>query len=274
MFGCCVDSGGCNKQVMIANRTFYEVEEVTSVFEGGLRQTMSEMEAMLISETLPENLPEVRTNQKHYTFERAPLDVNRNTLPSKKQAVFAEISVPTTSNRTFTVELVKAEGKSLGLALDLRDLEVLLITNVRPRSLAEAWNKVAPPQLEIRAADRIVKVNGAEGSSSDLTDMLKSNQKYVLTLMRPREFQVTIDKSSKNLGLNLDARGEWADLIVKSISDDGSASDWSAANPAQALAVSQRIVAVNQLPLGTSGVELLNCIKAANAVKMTILSYA
>ncbi|CAE8723496.1 unnamed protein product [Polarella glacialis] len=190
----------------------------------------------------------------------------KTTLPQ----VSLKLALSEASSRTFVVELAKSQGTSIGFGLNFRDTGILLITEVTAGSLAAEWNARRTVKQRIRGMDRIVKVNGASGSSSALTEKLKSDENCVLTLMHPREFKVSLDKRGKPLGLTLETRTDNLGLKIKSIAQNGAVTDWNSANPARALAISQRIVEVNGLLAET---ELLDCVKTSEVLQMRVLSY-
>mmetsp|Transcript_22398 Transcript_22398/g.63627 ORF Transcript_22398/g.63627 Transcript_22398/m.63627 type:complete len:136 (+) Transcript_22398:80-487(+) len=82
----------------------------------------------------------------------------------------------------WTIQLVKADGKRLGVDVDLSDGKTLVVDCIN-EGLMKEWNE-ASPSLAVKASDRILSINGVEGDSNSLTDECKRSQKLEMRIQR------------------------------------------------------------------------------------------
>lgn len=92
--------------------------------------------------------------------------------------------VPVLDPANIMVTIEKKGGVRLGLKIDLTDKQSLLIEGVED-GLLKDWNE-AHPDMEVRAKDRIVRVNGISGNAIKLCDVLKTDNSLVMEVSRAR----------------------------------------------------------------------------------------
>merc|ERR1712228_853358 len=77
----------------------------------------------------------------------------------------------------------KSDGRKLGAGVDSSDGQSLLITAVRLGGLLADWNN-HNAALEVRQNDRIIRVNGVEGSSARILEEVASAHEFEMTIRR------------------------------------------------------------------------------------------
>jgi hypothetical protein len=105
--------------------------------------------------------------------------------PAAVEALPTVVAAATPSTvPTFVVPLRRADNVPLGLDLDRGDGSGLTVLSVRPGGAVEAWNRqCAGDSREIRAGDRIIKINDVEDPEG-MTTECRTKHLVRLTLQR------------------------------------------------------------------------------------------
>lgn len=166
----------------------------------------------------------------------------------------------------YDIALQKAEGQSLGLRLEalggrLRVEEVL-------EGVFKAFNETATGERRVRDNSFFLAVNGV----TDIPGMvgaLKQSETLKVRVARPTQLVVSIDKSSKPLGLEVEQEETCSSLFVKSV-QAGAAQEYNrGVKLAHRVQSGDFIIEVN----GVGGVasELREAILAAERVELRLL---
>lgn len=83
----------------------------------------------------------------------------------------------------YTIFLDKSTGARLGIDVDHKDGETLLIEVINP-GLVQDWNEKGANQDKVHVGDRIIEVNGIAKDVLQLVDECKKNQVLTLKLRR------------------------------------------------------------------------------------------
>jgi len=156
---------------------------------------------------------------------------------------FCEDDEPT-DDATFQVHL-RPHSEGLGVELEICG-GALLVAKVR-HGAAKEWNESCThrPRLLLRPGDRILEVNGKEGSCDLLLQEMRRAEHVTLVLKHAKTSQVKIVKDHRELGFTLLSGADQMDqLRVKSLRK-GVIDEWNTANPCQAIEPGDRIVWVN-----------------------------
>merc|ERR1712187_182038 len=107
-------------------------------------------------------------------------------LPPKAEAVATGkedqgLSKPTV---TFQINLEKASGEDLGITLALPDKTTLVVKAIKDTGAIVTYNKVSPPDVQLRECDYIVDINGVSGDKDKMLDEIKKSNLLALTVQR------------------------------------------------------------------------------------------
>jgi len=193
--------------------------------------------------------------------------------PAEAPAAAPETKAVTVcSTDTFDVQLDKAGGAKMGLALnqDANGGKSLAIANIID-GLVSTYNQTAPREKQILIAGVITAVDGASGTPAELVKKLGAATKPTLTIQPPKARDVTITKNGAGLGLQmrptLNAKGEKSGgMTVSGIGNGSLSAEFNAANPDAALKSGDQIVQV------CGRVDIVEAIKANDPVVLTVVS--
>lgn len=126
----------------------------------------------------------------------------------------ASAETPPPKYLEFEVSIDKGSSSSIGLDVDKADGKTILVILVKPGPV-EDYNQQALGE-KVAKGDRIISVNGVQGSIPEMLAALTSNQCVTFKLKRVLEFYMTIHKSAANekLGIDVDhAAGEYLKVV-------------------------------------------------------------
>eukprot|EP00420_Gonyaulax_spinifera_P014713 CAMPEP_0197906798 /NCGR_PEP_ID=MMETSP1439-20131203/63497_1 /TAXON_ID=66791 /ORGANISM="Gonyaulax spinifera, Strain CCMP409" /LENGTH=173 /DNA_ID=CAMNT_0043528191 /DNA_START=107 /DNA_END=628 /DNA_ORIENTATION=- len=106
----------------------------------------------------------------------------------------------TAASGDFQISLIRSEGASLGLDLEMRKPGVYIrVKEVKEEGLVSEWNASHGPDLQVKPGHLLVSVNGTSGTSQEVLDTLRTEQDLEITLrwVSPAPAQVPDEKSSK-----------------------------------------------------------------------------
>eukprot|EP00933_Yihiella_yeosuensis_P008667 TRINITY_DN114253_c0_g1_i1.p1 TRINITY_DN114253_c0_g1~~TRINITY_DN114253_c0_g1_i1.p1 ORF type:complete len:239 (+),score=67.93 TRINITY_DN114253_c0_g1_i1:2-718(+) len=177
---------------------------------------------------------------------------------------------------SFFVMKVALNGGSLGLDIDKTDMKVCLIKGIVPGGLVYEANIAASPDKAVRVTDRLVKVDGQGGSTTDLIARLANVQTAAkdveLVFEHPKEKYVNVEKKGRRLGLSLELNELSVGLAIKAVEDEGVIKELNQeARPEMRLVACDRIVEVEGN--ARSSTELLEEIKSKESFSMKVLSW-
>jgi hypothetical protein len=107
--------------------------------------------------------------------------------PAKAEAVATakEDQVLSKPNATIQINLEKATGdESLGVTLALPDKTTLLVKAIKDTGTVVTYNKVSPPDVQLREGDSIVGINGVSGDTDKMLDEIKHKNLLALSVQR------------------------------------------------------------------------------------------
>lgn len=112
----------------------------------------------------------------------APAAAAAKAEPTEAAPAEAATTTPLASNE-YAVTLDKANGDRMGIDVDHKDGETLLIEMIND-GLVKEWNDKPGPQDKVSIGDRIVEVNGVRSDVLQLVDECKKNQVLNLKVRR------------------------------------------------------------------------------------------
>lgn len=178
------------------------------------------------------------------------------------------------SQETSTFE-VKVNGAH-GIQIDGSDPECTIVRKVNEDGMVAKWNTSAPENKIVKEGDRVLEVNGTQGSSIEMAKILRQEGPFTLLLQKPQEKVVALRRPGE-LGVVLNyqkaganAQGSISPWIAKI--NGGLLGSWNIQNPEEAVSVHDRIRAVN----GISGTpeEIMAAIRdSKDLVKMRVHHY-
>merc|ERR1740129_1564554 len=145
------------------------------------------------------------------------------------------------------------------------------------------YNSCVKPSEQVRAGDFIVKVNGLQGDSLRLVDILNEEAHLGMLVRRPYEFCVAVDKEGqtllgdkegkkkekKHIGMEFVSKPAGKSLMILEITDRGPVAAWNYWNPDQVVRAGDRIIGVNGEP--GKAQDLLRKMKNADRFLMTVV---
>mmetsp|Transcript_135766 Transcript_135766/g.378324 ORF Transcript_135766/g.378324 Transcript_135766/m.378324 type:complete len:353 (-) Transcript_135766:142-1200(-) len=178
---------------------------------------------------------------------------------------------PQAAQSEVTVTVTRESGKPWGLDLDTQDLQTLYVTTEATQGAVREYNSRAEPAQQIQQGDFIVKVNSAEMHAARMLNEMKNQDELQITLRRPEEFLVAINRSSptQSLGAEFPSKLVGNVLVITKEISDGTFLEWNNANPDSVVTKGDRIIAVGN-KRGTA-MELLTTLSQANRCHVTIV---
>lgn len=108
----------------------------------------------------------------------------------------------TLRSREFEVTIDKGSAQSIGLDVDKDDGKTIQVVLVKPGPVDD-YNAVTDGD-KVRKGDRILAMNGVEGSVPAMLESLSQSKRVVFKIRRVEEFSITIEKSAANEKLGID----------------------------------------------------------------------
>lgn len=142
----------------------------------------------------------------------------------------------------FVVTVDKPTGGITGLELDPLDKKTMQVCNVRA-GVIRSYNTTASPELQVKAGDVIVAVNGCRGDSREMIKRFQEDITIELCLMRPKPWRVSIKQKPGELLTSLKCAASGISLLLVEV--PSLLVDWNSGNPGKALREDDRIVSVN-----------------------------
>jgi hypothetical protein len=142
----------------------------------------------------------------------------------------------------FLVSVDKPTGGITGLELDPLDKKTMQVCNVRA-GVIRSYNNTAAPDLQVKAGDVIVGVNGCRGDSREMIKRFQEDVTIDLVLMRPKPWRVNLKQKSGELLASLKCAASGISLLLVEVPQ--ALEEWNATNPSKALRQDDRIVNVN-----------------------------
>jgi len=174
----------------------------------------------------------------------SPLHGPKSPCPQAEKAEEAEMKAEfkVCIKRSFPLE-------GLGVQLDISDGRLLHLCALKTTSCPVAsYNDQAPDREKLQVGDYIVQVNEITCNSRAMMKEVQSCMELQLTVRRPHNFSVEINKTGGPLGLGLNHVSKATSLVVEEVLP-GPVLKWNDANPGLAIEKGDRIISVN----GTSG---------------------
>lgn len=153
----------------------------------------------------------------------------------------------------FTITLEKQTAET-PVGVDLETLGSLAMIWTIHDGPVKLYNANAPPDLQVQHGDYIVRVDGKKGTMSELISAFSQSRVVQVTLHRPKEITVTLDKRKYNgeVGLELDYMASGTTLLIKQIKH-GPVEAWNENNRFHTVIAGDRIVAVNGRQMDAEG---------------------
>lgn len=111
-------------------------------------------------------------------------DPTSRTITPRARAPSSLCPVLETEGLTFTVDLDRTTGSSLGIHVDQEEDTALLVSLIEQGGLIDAWN-TKYPQSQVCPGDRIVAANGKSGSAMELLAELQVAKNTSMEVFRP-----------------------------------------------------------------------------------------
>ena len=121
----------------------------------------------------------------------------------------------------------------------------------------------------VKAGDRIVVVNGAQGDSTVLIDELKKDVRLRMVLRHAKEFKVNVCKGGKDLGMCVVGGNVKLDMLKISALKEGVIEDWNKLHREQEVMTGDRIICVNGI--GADPQAMLQELKTNSVLDMTVI---
>ncbi|CAE8638955.1 unnamed protein product [Polarella glacialis] len=129
----------------------------------------------------------------------------------------APLEVFEEEDRYYVVEIESV--KDFGVLFDATGGQGLVVADVNEAGAAEAWNR-ANPESQIKVFDSVRNVNGKTGNATELVSELQKEVGRVrLTMRRPLEFEVYLEKQGKPLGLTLSRNTKSLGLVILGVKE-------------------------------------------------------
>lgn len=115
------------------------------------------------------------------------------------------------------------------------------------RGAVDDFNQLNPLRT-IQPHDMVLQMGDAKGTEAILAKMAAPLRDVKLTVHRPRRMQVKLRKEAKSsLGIKVILKEMCPGAVISDVNPTGLLGKWNAKNPSDAIAVSDRLLAVNGL---------------------------
>mmetsp|Transcript_71565 Transcript_71565/g.152965 ORF Transcript_71565/g.152965 Transcript_71565/m.152965 type:complete len:233 (+) Transcript_71565:80-778(+) len=152
-----------------------------------------------------------------------------------------------TTTLCFRAVVPNPEAKSVGLLLNTVDLLTPFVIEIEYGAVHDYNLNQKEKSYMIRAGDRIVGVNGVQRDKQKILSVLKTTsvKEYELSMERPAQFTVSIQKGKAELGLEVIYVKEAFSLEVNSIEAGSKMEAWNKEHKDLCVQVRDRIISVN-----------------------------
>eukprot|EP00450_Noctiluca_scintillans_P008356 CAMPEP_0194498760 /NCGR_PEP_ID=MMETSP0253-20130528/15287_1 /TAXON_ID=2966 /ORGANISM="Noctiluca scintillans" /LENGTH=295 /DNA_ID=CAMNT_0039340447 /DNA_START=82 /DNA_END=970 /DNA_ORIENTATION=+ len=156
-----------------------------------------------------------------------------------------------------------------GAGLEIESINGMLLVAKLKKGPMKAWNATHSydPHSMVKAGDRIVVVNGAQGDSTVLIDELKKDVRLRMILRHAKEFKVNVCKGGKDLGMCVVGGNVKLDMLKISALKEGVIEDWNKLHREQEVMTGDRIICVNGI--GADPQAMLQELKTNSVLDMT-----
>eukprot|EP00439_Symbiodinium_sp_Y106_P051903 s1038_g6.t3 len=167
-------------------------------------------------------------------------------------------------------------GSNIGIAFDAADKAIPVVKEVYGGLIAH-WNSTAGPEMEVKAFDQLVAVNGEAGSKSELFSKLTQKKEasegpLELKFRRPKEVKAVLQRApGQQLGFTINYFKSSIKLTVAGIDPDGLVPDWNVAHPDAKICLNDHIIAINGLR--DTAANMAGMLGAAESLELTLLRY-
>mmetsp|Transcript_50929 Transcript_50929/g.95280 ORF Transcript_50929/g.95280 Transcript_50929/m.95280 type:complete len:230 (-) Transcript_50929:128-817(-) len=163
---------------------------------------------------------------------------------------------------------VDKEGQALGIRVEYVSDKCIVVALTQ--GAIPAWNAASSDGQEVRPGDRVVKVNGKDGSPSELAEKLAEAQGLVdLRMQRPGRVQLHC-KAAQKLGIKVSELQDGFGLEVSEVKAEGRISELNKEN-GTLVRHGDRIVEVNGNTSDSK--QLFNSISDPGDKELIILTY-
>lgn len=147
---------------------------------------------------------------------------------------------------SFTVLVPAKRHATLGLELDTSGAHGPTVAEVK-RGAVDDFNQLNPLRT-IQPHDMVLQMGDAKGTEAILAKMAAPLRDVKLTVHRPRRMQVKLRKEAKStLAFKVILKEMCPGAVISDVNPTGLLGKWNAKNPSDAIAVSDRLLAVNGL---------------------------
>ncbi|CAK9104898.1 unnamed protein product [Durusdinium trenchii] len=143
-------------------------------------------------------------------------------------------------------------GSNVGVAFDVQDKSFPVVKEVYG-GLLQVWNSSCSPAEMVQVNDRLIEVDGQQGSKTELCDRLQERKDagdgvLELKFRRPREKKVVLSKTEgKEFGITLNYFKSASKVLIAGLDEDGLVQDWNLAHPETPVKRGDVIIEVNGL---------------------------
>jgi len=130
-----------------------------------------------------------------------------------------------------------------------------------------AYNRTAPPELQLKVGDFIVEVNGHRGNMTIMMQEMHLNRNLTLLVMRAMEYEINVHKQDM-LGCSITYDANSGISLGIACVLQGPIKVWNDENPSKIVIEGDRIIAVNGVKGATS--DLLEIIRKSQDLWMTL----
>lgn len=170
---------------------------------------------------------------------------------------------------SFSVTVRRNTSEPIGLDIDLIDGFSAVVVDIKAGAI-KTWNDQNRAHA-LRLNDRIVEVNGSKGDANNLVVRLKNDTTWVLTVQRPTEIPVSINRAdAPSLGMDLRYAPNGTTLMITQVGE-GPMHEWNKKNPATAVRRFDRIIQLNKVR-GTP-TELLQASEDVENLDLIVVHY-
>lgn len=167
-----------------------------------------------------------------------------------------------------TCKVRRVLEKPIGIDLDLQDGISAYVIGIKEGPFL-SYNDTVKPEEQLRVGDFITRVNGVNGTSGKILEQLMRNTTLEVTIRRPMEFNIFIDRTDlkEPLGIGVTRSPIGTSVLITGIME-GPVSEWNKANSDSVVQSGDRIVAVRGKR--GSAAELIMMTKAIGHLEVTI----
>lgn len=181
----------------------------------------------------------------------------------RRGASTAGLDVAPASNNTDP----RSFAKTLGMVLDASMGVIMFVCKVYDDDcLVGAYNRTAPPEVQLKVGDFIEEVNGFRGNMAIMIQEVCSNSDLTLLVSRSMEYEINVRKKD-TLGCDVTYLGSGISLGVARVFD-GPIQEWNDKNPSRTVLEGDRIISVNGVR-GTTH-DLLEMIRTSEELCMSL----